>query len=95
MIFNNKLIYLKFLYNFFIVLSLIIFFFSTTKVFGKSFNINDIEIYNTNKNLGYGGVQKYAFQYSIDNNYNYIIMLHGDGQYAPAPYPLKASLHVV
>ena len=44
MIFNNKLIYLKFLYNFFIVLSLIIFFFSTTKVFGKSFNIDDIEI---------------------------------------------------
>ena len=44
MIFNNKLIYLKFLYNYFIVLSLIIFFFSTTKVFGKSFNIDDIEI---------------------------------------------------
>ena len=44
MIFNNKLIYSEFLYNFFIVLSLIIFFFSTTKVFGKSFNIDDIEI---------------------------------------------------
>ena len=44
MIINNKLVYLKFLYNYFIVLSLIIFFFSTTKVFGKSFNINDIEI---------------------------------------------------
>ena len=44
MIFNNKLIYLKFLYNFLFVLSLIIFFFSTTKVFGKSFNIDNIEI---------------------------------------------------
>ena len=44
MIINNKLVYLKFLYNYFIVLSLIIFFFSTAKVFGKSFNINDIEI---------------------------------------------------
>ena len=44
MIFINKLIYLKFLYNFLIVLSLIIFFFSTTKVFGKSFNIDNIEI---------------------------------------------------
>ena len=43
MIINNKLVYLKFLYNYFIVLSLIIFF-STTKVFGKSFNIDDIEI---------------------------------------------------
>ena len=55
MIINNKLVYLKFLYNYFIVLSLIIFFFSTTKVYGKSFNIDDIEIskpfeINFNKN---------------------------------------------
>lgn len=46
-----------------------------------------IEIYNSPKNLGYGGVQKYAFQFSIDNNYDYLIMLHGDGQYAPEELP--------
>jgi len=44
MIVNNKKIHLKILYNFFIFLSAIIFFFSTTKVLGKAFNINDVDI---------------------------------------------------
>tara|TARA_B100000963_G_scaffold358216_1_gene382341 strand:- start:427 stop:1506 length:1080 start_codon:yes stop_codon:yes gene_type:complete len=39
-----KIIHLKTLYIFFITLSLTIFFFSTTKVEGKSFNIDNIEI---------------------------------------------------
>ena len=43
MIFNIN-IYFKNLYNFFIFLSLIIFFFSTVKVQGKAFDISDIEI---------------------------------------------------
>ena len=41
---NIKLNYLKTLYNFFLFLSLIIFFFSTDKVEGKTFDINNIEI---------------------------------------------------
>ena len=41
------------------------------------------EVYNSKSNLGYGGVQKYAFQYAIDNSFEYAIMLHGDGQYTP------------
>ena len=45
------------------------------------------EIYNSKSNLGYGGVQKYAFQYAIDYSFEYIIMLHGDGQYAPEVLP--------
>ena len=44
MMVNNKKIHLKILYNFFIFLSSIIFFFSTTKVFAKAFNVNDIDI---------------------------------------------------
>ena len=39
-----KTLFLKFLYIFFIALSLIIFFFSTTNVSGKSFDIDNIEI---------------------------------------------------
>ena len=55
MIVNNKKIHLKILYNFFIFLSAIIFFFSTNKVMGKAFNVNDIDIsrpfeINFNKN---------------------------------------------
>ncbi len=41
---NIKFNYLKILYNFFLFLSLIIFFFSTDKVEGKPFDINNIEI---------------------------------------------------
>ena len=52
----------------------------------KDFNYN-IEVSNSESNLGYGGVQKYAYQYSIDNQFDYLIMLHGDGQYAPEELP--------
>ena len=41
---NNKFNHYKNLYNFFLFLSLIIFFFSTDKVQGKPFDINNIEI---------------------------------------------------
>ena len=44
MITKYKKIHFKILYIFFAYLSLIIFFFSTTKVYGKAFDINNIEI---------------------------------------------------
>ena len=34
-------------------------------------------------NLGYGGNQKIGYHYAIKNNFDYVILLHGDGQYAP------------
>ncbi len=57
----NKIFQLKFLYIFFIIQSLIIFFFSTTKTEGKSFDINNIDIstpfeinFNKNKVINIG-----------------------------------------
>ncbi len=35
------------------------------------------------QNLGYGGNQKIGYFYSIKNNFDYVALLHGDGQYAP------------
>ena len=35
------------------------------------------------KNLGYGGNQKIGYFYSIKNNFDYVALLHGDGQYPP------------
>jgi len=52
----------------------------------KNFSYKVI-VHNTKNNLGYGGVQKYAFNYAIKNSYDYLIMLHGDGQYAPEDLP--------
>jgi len=52
----------------------------------KKNNITIHKIINE-KNFGYGGVQKMAFDYAISNNFDFVIMLHGDGQYAPEKIP--------
>jgi glycosyltransferase involved in cell wall biosynthesis len=39
------------------------------------------------KNLGYGGNQKLGYQIAIQENYQAVVMLHGDGQYAPELLP--------
>ena len=35
------------------------------------------------ENQGYGGNQKLGFKYAIKNNFDYVALVHGDGQYAP------------
>ncbi|HLW76631.1 MAG TPA: methyltransferase domain-containing protein [Bryobacteraceae bacterium] len=35
------------------------------------------------KNLGYGGNQKAGYQYFIEQGFDVVVLLHGDGQYAP------------
>ena len=39
-------------------------------------------LYNP-KNLGYGGNQKLGYQYAINNGFDMVILVHGDGQYPP------------
>jgi glycosyltransferase involved in cell wall biosynthesis len=34
-------------------------------------------------NLGYGGNQKAGYRYAIDHGWDAVVLLHGDGQYAP------------
>ena len=50
----------------------------------KKYNIN---IIRNKKNLGYGGSQKAGYSYAIKNNFDYVALLHGDGQYAPEKLP--------
>ncbi len=35
------------------------------------------------KNLGYGGNQKWGYQYAMEHGWDIAVLLHGDGQYAP------------
>jgi len=35
------------------------------------------------KNQGYGGNQKIGYHYAIKNEFDVVVLLHGDGQYAP------------
>ena len=39
------------------------------------------------KNLGYGGNQKAGYQWAIDHELDIVVLLHGDGQYAPELLP--------
>jgi glycosyltransferase involved in cell wall biosynthesis len=43
-------------------------------------------------NQGYGGNQKLGYHYAIEHGYDFVALLHGDGQYAPECLPalLKA-----
>jgi glycosyltransferase involved in cell wall biosynthesis len=34
-------------------------------------------------NLGYGGNQKFCYEWAREREYRYVLMVHGDGQYAP------------
>ena len=50
-------------------------------------NNNLIQLIKNEKNHGYGGVQKIAFNYAIKNNFDFVIMLHGDDQYEAEMLP--------
>ena len=38
-------------------------------------------------NLGYGGNQKTGYRLAIENGLDIVVLLHGDGQYAPESLP--------
>ena len=38
-------------------------------------------------NQGYGGNQKIGYRYAIDNKFDFVALIHGDGQYAPECLP--------
>ena len=38
-------------------------------------------------NQGYGGNQKLGYRYAIENEYDFVALIHGDGQYAPECLP--------
>ncbi len=53
-----------------------------SKDLGRNSNL-PITVFRQPKNLGYGGNQKFGYQWAIDNNLDLVVLLHGDGQYAP------------
>ena len=46
-----------------------------------------ITILHNEENQGYGGNQKLGYSYAIKNNFDIVVLLHGDGQYAPECIP--------
>lgn len=46
-------------------------------------DLHNLHIFRNPENLGYGGNQKLGYRYAIDKGFDYVVLLHGDGQYAP------------
>src|SRR3989339_1525098 len=53
----------------------------------KNLGYKHIRILKTPYNRGYGGNQKLGYLYSIKKKFDVVILLHGDGQYAPESLP--------
>jgi glycosyltransferase involved in cell wall biosynthesis len=48
----------------------------------------DAMVLRNPSNQGYGGNQKLGYRYAIDNGFDVVALLHGDGQYAPECLPV-------
>jgi glycosyltransferase involved in cell wall biosynthesis len=46
-------------------------------------NLPKLRVLKNKKNLGYGGNQKAGYRYFIEQGFDVVVLLHGDGQYAP------------
>jgi glycosyltransferase involved in cell wall biosynthesis len=46
-----------------------------------------IEVRYNPRNQGYGGNQKLGYAYAINEGFDHVVLLHGDGQYAPESMP--------
>ena len=46
-----------------------------------------VTVFKTPFNRGYGGNQKLGYLHAIRQGYDYVVLLHGDGQYAPEYLP--------
>ena len=58
-----------------------------TYLVGKGYqqvqDMPQLHVFRNPKNRGYGGNQKLGYRYAIDNGFDIVVLLHGDGQYAP------------
>ncbi len=49
---------------------------------------NNLFVIRHEKNNGYGGNQKWGYNYAINKGYDIVVMLHGDVQYSPGEIPM-------
>lgn len=53
----------------------------------ESHAATNVSVLRNPANQGYGGNQKLGYRIAIDAGYDFVILLHGDGQYAPELLP--------
>jgi len=49
--------------------------------------LEKLQIFRNRENQGYGGNQKVGYRYALERGFDVVVMLHGDGQYAPEVLP--------
>ena len=54
--------------------------------------VPNLRVYRTPFNQGYGGNQKIGYRYALDRGFDIVVLLHGDGQYAPEVMPRLLGL---
>jgi glycosyltransferase involved in cell wall biosynthesis len=50
--------------------------------------VQKLTVHRNETNQGYGGNQKVGYRYAIEKGFDVVVLLHGDGQYAPEALPL-------
>lgn len=50
---------------------------------GRDLGLTGLRVFRTPHNLGYGGNQKVAYRRAEEEGFDLVVLLHGDGQYAP------------
>jgi 2-polyprenyl-3-methyl-5-hydroxy-6-metoxy-1,4-benzoquinol methylase len=53
------------------------------KGYQQTRDMPQLKIFRNARNQGYGGNQKLGYRYAIENGFDLVVLLHGDGQYAP------------
>jgi glycosyltransferase involved in cell wall biosynthesis len=61
--------------------------FDRAVAYARQSNKTNITVLYNPKNQGYGGNQKIGYHYAIDKGFDAVVLLHGDGQYAPEHLP--------
>jgi glycosyltransferase involved in cell wall biosynthesis len=49
--------------------------------------LEKLKVFRNIENQGYGGNQKVGYRYALERGFDVVVMLHGDGQYAPEVLP--------
>jgi glycosyltransferase involved in cell wall biosynthesis len=57
--------------------------FSTTVASLTQFDSLNVKVLFNPEKQGYGGNQKLGYHYAIENGFDLVVLLHGDGQYSP------------
>ena len=61
--------------------------FETARLAAERMGLHNVTVLQTPFNRGYGGNQKLGYLHAIKQDFDYVVLLHGDGQYAPEYLP--------